>query len=42
MENKNLGGDMEKNENKKQNDSDGENSNRAVLAVLSGFTCDCR
>jgi hypothetical protein len=40
VKNKNLGGDI-KDENKKQNDSDGGNSNCAVLAVLSGYACDC-
>jgi hypothetical protein len=41
--NKNLGGEKKrKNENKKQNDSDGGNSNRAVFGVFSGYTRYCR
>ena len=40
--NKNLGGDMEKNENENQNVSSGGNSNSAVFGVFSGYTCDCR
>jgi hypothetical protein len=40
--NKNLGGDKEKeNENEKQTISIVGNSNCAVLAVFSGYTCDC-
>jgi hypothetical protein len=41
--NKNLGGEKKrKDENKKETDSDGGNSNRAVFNVLSDFTNHCR
>ena len=40
--NKNLGGEKEKNENKKQIYSIVRNSNRVVFGVLYGYTCDCR
>ena len=40
--NKKLGGDMEKDENKKQNISIVRNSNCAVFGVLGGYTSDCR
>jgi hypothetical protein len=39
---KNIGGKKEKNENEKQNDSDGGNSGSAVFDAVSGYTCDCR
>jgi hypothetical protein len=42
VNNKNLGGKKnEKNENKKQTDSFGGNSNRAVFAVFSDYTGYC-
>jgi hypothetical protein len=39
--NKKLGGEKRKNENEKQSVSIVGSSNRAVLGVLDGYTCDC-
>ena len=40
--NKKLGGDMEKDENKKYTIGIGGNSNCAVLDAFGDFTCNCR